>query len=156
MGDLMGWDAEQAEDQYWEARAQGLSDEDILRGDPDEDDDLWHLGHRQEEPRMKETEKKTAAQLRALIDEASALLKKMENFPEEPEQDLAVIEVQFNGYGRVYTYAALRVDRGWYVTGVSGLSKVSWYEIMEFFDGRNAGVLKIEPAVRISDVRDFI
>lgn len=102
------------------------------------------------------SEKKTAAQLRAMIEEAQSLLQKMENFPEEPEQDLAVIEVQFNGYGRVYTYAALRVDRGWYVTGVSGLSKVSWYEVMEFFDGRNAGILKIEPAVRISDVRNFV
>lgn len=145
-GDLMGWDAEQAEDQYWEARASGLSDADILRMDTG-----------RKGPKMKKaTEKKTAAQLRAMIEEAQSLLQKMENFPEEPEQDLAVIEVQFNGYGRVYTYAALRVDRGWYVTGVSGLSKVSWYEVMEFFDGRNAGILKIEPAVRISDVRDFV
>lgn len=105
---------------------------------------------------MKATEKMTAAQLRELIEEASTLLQTMENFPEEPEQDLAVIEVQFNGYGRVYTYAALRVDRGWYVTGVSGLSNVAWHEVMEFFDSKNAGILRVEPCVRISDARDFI
>jgi len=105
---------------------------------------------------MKATEKMTAAQLRELIEEASTLLQKMQNFPEEPEQDLAVIEVQFNGYGRVYTYAALRVDRGWYVTGVSGLSNVAWHEVMEFFDSKNAGILRVEPCVRISDARDFI
>lgn len=153
----MGWDAEQAEDQYWEARASGLSDADILR--MDEQPSVWSsLANRAKKGStdMKATEKKTAAQLRAMIEEAQSLLQKMENFPEEPEQDLAVIEVQFNGYGRVYTYAALRVDRGWYVTGVSGLSKVSWYEIMKFFDGKHAGILRVEPCVRISDVRDFI
>lgn len=141
----------------WEARAHGLSDADILR--MDEQPSIWsQLANRAKEGSspMKDTERKTAAQLRSMIEEAQSLLQKMENFPEEPEQNLAVIEVQFNGYGRVYTYAALRVDRKWYVTGVSGLSKVDWFEVMEFFDMKNAGILKVEPAVRISDVRDFI
>lgn len=151
----MGWDAEQAEDQYWEARAHGLSDADILRGDYDEDDDLWHLGHRQEKPKM-DNSRKTAAQLRAMIEEAQSLLSKIENLPAEPEQDLVVFDVQFNGYGRVYHYAAIRVERGWYITGVSGLSKVEWHAIFDFFEGRSAKVIKLEPAVRLSDVADFV
>lgn len=153
----MGWDAEQAEDQYWEARANGLSDADILRGDPDEDDDLWHLGHRQEEePTMKATEKKTASQLRALIEEASALLKKMENYPEEPEQDLVVIEVRFGPSLKTYAYAGIKISGKWYLTGSNALKGVEWYSVFEYFESRNAGIMSIEPAVRLSDVQDFI
>lgn len=152
----MGWDAEQAEDQYWEARAHGLSNADILRGDYDEDDDLWHLGHRQEEPKVKEVEKKTAAQLRALIEEASALLKRMENYPEEPEQDLVVIEVRFGPSLKNYRYAGIKIDGRWFMTGSNHLKGVEWFKIFEYFESRNAGIMSVEPAVRISDVADFV
>lgn len=156
----MGWDAEQAEDQYWEARANGLSDADILRGDPDEDDDLWHLGHRQEEePTMKATEKKTASQLRALIEEASALLKKMENYPEEPEQDLVVIEVRFSPSLKIYRYAGIRIGARWYLTGGTNGGSVrnaEWYKIFDYFESRHAEIVKVEICVRLSDVQDFI
>lgn len=142
----MGWDAEQAEDQYWEYRAHGLTDAEIIHG-------MTPHGKRWTESIMG---KSVAARLRAQIEEAQALLAKIENRPEEPEQDLVIFEVQFNGYGRVYSYAGIRADGKWYVTGQSALAKVEWHDVFDHFERRKGKVIKVEACVRISDVRDFI
>ncbi len=107
---------------------------------------------------MREIERKTASQLRSLIEEASALLRKMENYPEEPEQDLVVIEVRFSPSLKIYRYAGIRIIDRWYLTGGTNggsVRNVEWFKIFEFFERKHAEIVKVEAAVRVSDVADF-
>lgn len=83
----------------------------------------------------------TADKLRASIKEAMDLLAKIEKRPIEPDDDrsLVMFEFQFNGYGAVYTYGAVKVNGKWYLTGSNKSgpgSALSWEALFDWFEAR--------------------
>lgn len=129
----MGWDYEDAGDAYWGSDVMSFNI------------DL---------PKKEETMSTTAKKLRALIKEAQEELAKIERRPVEPTSDLVVFEFQFTGYGRVYSYAAIRVDKRWYVTGRKyAHGSFLWHDLWDHFE-KTGTVLSMVPAYRSDDPAD--
>lgn len=87
----------------------------------------------------------TAAELRALIEQAQAELARLEARPAEPASDYTGSTVirfhfQYSGRGRVYPFAAFREDQKWYVTGNGAPGRgISWSDLWEWIE--SAGTL---------------
>lgn len=99
----------------------------------------------------------TAKELRDLIAKAQIELSKIERRPVEPEDShLITFEVQFTGYGQVYTFAAIKADGRWYPTG-RNLPKYfgSWEEIFDYFEARGT-VSNVKAAIDFRPVLPFV
>jgi hypothetical protein len=84
----------------------------------------------------------TAAELRALIEQAQAELARLEARPAEPFADVAVTIVvlfrfRYDGRGKIYTFAAVRTDTKWYVTGNGAPGRgITWSALWEWIEGQ--------------------
>jgi len=135
--------------------------------DYNEDDELWvqmlNEDHRKKygiEPDETGDEimSGTAAELRALIEQAQAELARLEARPAEPFADEAVTIVvlfrfQYSGYGRVYTFVAMRTEQKWYATGNGAPGRgISWSALWEWIEGAGKLVGPMQIAERWEDL----
>lgn len=65
---------------------------------------------------------------------------KQESFPEEPHQKIIEFSLKFNRTGRIYNYAAIKVNTGiggpskWYVTGQD--DPYTWKELVRYIESK--------------------
>jgi len=168
----MGWDAEDAEDAYWAARADEVEPEipedwdgtppESDFEDPPEDDELdWSAEAETIGQGKTRTMRKNA--ILAQIERAEATLRDLRaelskiDRPAEPT-DLTdslgrlviTFNFRFNGRGRIYTFAAVRTDGSWHLTGHAHghPNGVTWDELMGWAESTGEIVGGIDVATR--------
>lgn len=166
----MGWDAEDAEAAYWASGA--------TRGRPARWGDLVHRpvamnmiseypedeGQERDVAELTREARREALQKRinrteASLAEARVELAKLDR-PVEPKStitgDAPMIQFrfQFNGYGRVYTFGAVRADGRWYLTGTRSEFRTgrTWDELMDWIEARGTLVGPIRHAIEFRDI----
>lgn len=141
----MGWDAEDAEDLYWgsEHVQKSARQDECLTGDALEIAARRHVASAIAALKIKEgtdsMRDMSKDELEEMIEAAQAELSRRERMPVEPtDHTMVTFDFQFAGQGRAYSYAAIKTDGVWYVSGttVDRLQGVTWETLINDFMDR--------------------
>lgn len=97
---------------------------------------------------MRRTSRTSAlrAQLTAIAEE----LARLEALPEEPPEGSVIrFNMQFDGHGTVYDYAAIHCGDGkWYTTGPRSPKGYTWDQLLDWMEGHTEGFQVLRPPAR--------
>lgn len=94
------------------------------------------------------------AALRAQLNAIAEELARLEDRPEEPPPGSVIrFNMQFNGYGTVYDYAALHAGDGkWYTTGPRSPKGYTWDELLDWMEGNTHAFQVLRPPARNAEI----
>lgn len=133
----MGWDAEDAEDLYWGSeRVQSHGYWPFTSDASPVHKKIAVAKIKEGTDSMRDMSKD---ELEEMIEAAQAELSRREKMPVEPtDHTMVTFDFQFGGQGRAYSYAAIKTDGVWYVSGtnVDRLQGVTWETMINDFIDR--------------------
>lgn len=133
----MGWDAEDAEDLYWGSeRVQSHGYWPFTSDASPVHKKIAVVKIKEGTDSMRDMSKD---ELEEMIEAAQAELSRREKMPVEPtDHTMVTFDFQFGGQGRAYSYAAIKTDGVWYVSGtnVDRLQGVTWETMINDFIDR--------------------